>query len=328
MAEILAIAASAPGLVVADKQTGEWMVRQRSLENQAVTSLVADGRQMLAGTRDGIYRSVDLGQTWAEANDGLSIRHVRWLSLHPDFPERVFAGTEPAGIFVSHDFGSSWRSCPEVEEMRERYGWSLPYSPESGCVRGFTFQGERGYAAVEDGCVLVSKDAGETWGLAQGSRGYPDHGPQQGFVHSDVHSIAIQPASPERVAAPTGGGFYSSNDGGKTWVDLYRYHYSRAVWLDPGDLDRMILGPADGVDRDGRIEETRDGGRTWLNASRGLQVPWRNHMVERFAQAGGELLAVLSNGVLLAADISELAWRRILPEVKGINAATAIRVEE
>jgi photosystem II stability/assembly factor-like uncharacterized protein len=327
MVDNLLFVASESGLAVAGRQGGEWAVRGRSLEGQAATSLAASGRKVLASTRDGIYRSPDLGRTWAEANAGLAIRHVRWLEAHPQGDGRVYAGTEPAGIFVSHDFGESWRSCTEVEAMRDRFGWSLPYSPQAGCVRGLAFHGQRGYAAVEDGCVLVSQDAGETWDLAQGSRGYPDHAPQPGFVHSDVHSIAVHPASPERVAAPTGGGFFLSQDGGKSWTDLYRYHYSRAVWLDPADPDHMVLGPADGVDRNGRIEQTRDGGRTWQAASSGLPVPWPRHMVERFAQAGEELLAVLSNGELYAAGLPDLAWRRILPEVKGIHAVVFIQVE-
>lgn len=44
-------------------------------------------------------------------------------------------------------------------------------------------------------------------------------------------------------------------------------------------------------------------------------------MVERFAQAGDELLAVLSNGELLAARVETLEWRRALPELEGVNAA-------
>jgi hypothetical protein len=130
------------------------------------------------------------------------------------------------------------------------------------------------------------------------------------------------------VAAPTGGGFFTSEDGGKAWADRYRYHYSRAVWLDPADPDHMILGPADGVDRNGRIEETHDGGLTWQEACSGLQVPWRSHMVERFSQAGTHLLAVLSNGDLYMAEQSNLAWRQILPEVKGINAVEHLEVDE
>jgi len=122
--------------------------------------------------------------------------------------------------------------------------------------------------------------------------------------------------------APTGGGLYRSTDGSKTWTSLYDC-YCRAAWLDPDDPDHLILGPAGFVDANGRIEETRDGGQTWQLASTGLDAPWRRYMVERFAQVGGELLAVLSNGQLLAAPLSTLDWRRILPEVKAINCVDA-----
>jgi len=43
-------------------------------------------------------------------------------------------------------------------------------------------------------------------------------------------------------------------------------------------------------------------------------------MVERFVHLGDQLLAVLSNGHLLAASLAALAWRRILPEVEGVEA--------
>ena len=47
-------------------------------------------------------------------------------------------------------------------------------------------------------------------------------------------------------------------------------------------------------------------------------------MVERFTQIGDELLAVLSNGDLLATPVEVLSWDKILPEVKGIAAVTGI----
>jgi hypothetical protein len=76
------------------------------------------------------------------------------------------------------------------------------------------------------------------------------------------------------------------------------------------------------VDRNGRIEESRDGGETWSLASNGLQVPWRHGMVERFFQADDELFAVLSNGQLLSAPLSTLEWKRILPNIPKVNAIT------
>ena len=105
------------------------------------------------------------------ASAGLSDRHVRWMAYHPEQSDFELAGTEPAGIFISRDGGESWRECPEVAEMRHRFRWYLPYSPEAGCVRGFAHHGDRAYAAVEVGGVLVSQDGGETWTLAQGSPG-------------------------------------------------------------------------------------------------------------------------------------------------------------
>jgi hypothetical protein len=191
-------------------------------------------------------------------------------------------------------------------------------------VRGFAFHGSRVYAAVEVGGVLVSDDRGETWRLAEGSDGNPDlEGPPEPFVYPDVHSLEVHTTSPDLVYAPTGGGFYRSKDGGKTWTLFYDC-YCRAVWVDPQDPEHMILGPADGVDRNGRIEESHDGGESWSPASNGLQVPWRRGMVERFYQRGDDLFAVLSNGQLLTASLSTLEWKRVLPNITRVNAITTM----
>ncbi len=308
------------GLVICSGEGGEWREVSRALRDHNVTSVIAREGVILAGTTDGIFRSDDAGKTWREAAKGLALRHVRWLAYHPDVSDLEFAGTEPAGIFVSHDGGGSWRSCTEVEQLRDQFKWSLPYSPEAGCVRGFGFHGARAYAAVEVGGVLRSDDHGETWQLVEGSDGNPDlEGPPEPFIYPDVHSISVHSWSADIVLAPTGGGFYHSNDGGKSWALLYDC-YCRAVWVDALDPQHMILSPADGVDRNGRIEATNDGGQTWIPASTGLRVPWRRGMVERFAQVGDELLAVLSNGQLLSAPLPSLEWRRILPDVPGVAA--------
>ena len=288
-----------------------------------VTSVVAREGVILAGTTGGIFRSDDDGQTWREASQGLAHRHVRWLAYHPDISDYEFAGTEPAGIFVSTDGAASWREAPEVARLRDQYGWSLPYSPEAGCVRGFAFHGSRAYAAVEVGGALRSDDGGASWRLAGGSDGRPVFGPPAAsHVHPDVHSILTHPSSPDLVFAPTGGGFYHSTDGGDTWRCLYEC-YCRAAWVDPADPAHVVLGPADNVETRGRIEQTRDGGETWQLASDGLPVPWPRHMVERFAAAGEELFAVLSNGQLISAPLSGLRWQAVLPEVEEVNAIAA-----
>ncbi len=310
------------GLVICEREGEDWRELARGLTDHHITSVIAREGVILAGTIEGVFHSDDAGQTWREASQGLSERHIRWLSFHPDISDFEFAGTEPAGIFISHDGGESWRACPEVERLRDLHKWSLPYSPEAGCVRSFAFNRSRAYAAIEVGGVLRSDDSGETWRLADGSNGDPDlEGPPDPFIYPDVHSIFVHPFLPDLVFAPTGGGFYRSTDGGKTWKCIYDC-YCRAVWVDVLDSQHIILSPADGVDRNGRIESTSDGGQTWTLASNGLKVPWRRGMVERFTQIGNDLLAVLSDGQLLEAPLKSLEWRRILPEVTGITAVS------
>lgn len=316
--------ATEQGVVICYREGDDWLPVRRGLTDRNITSITAHEGVILAGTESGVFRSSDEGSTWEEANNGLTSRHVRWLAFHPDLSNLELAGTEPANIFVTHDNGLSWQARPEVAQLRDQFQWSLPYSPEAGCVRGFAFHGLRIYAAVEVGGVLVSEDNGETWQLARGSDGKPDlEGPPEPFIYPDVHSLEVHPSSPDLVYAPTGGGFYRSRDGGRTWKLRYDC-YCRAVWADPADPEHLILGPADSVDSHGRIEESRDGGETWSLASSGLKVPWRRSMVERFFQADEELFAILSNGQMFRSSPEKLEWQRVLANVTGVNAITSM----
>ncbi len=319
------------GLYIARREGGTWNTIGHALHGCTVTSVAVCQGAILAGTTEGVLRSVDGGRTWSEANNGLEIRHVRSLACTPEGGVFILAGTEPAGIFVSRDRADTWFVCPEVADLRDTHGWYLPYSPEAGCVRGFAVAGSgshqaRIFAAVEVGGVLVSNDSGEKWQLVKGSDGNPAiNRPFEKTIHPDVHSITMHPSSPDLVIASTGGGLYRSIDGGKTWSCLYPC-YCRAAWVDPADPKHIIFGPADGVSRNGRIEESRDEGQTWHPALTGMEAPWPRHMVERFVQVGDELLAVLSNGELWSMQLEMIDWRRLLPSIDHVTDVASTTV--
>lgn len=316
----LYFAATDEGMLVLRQEQNTWEIVRHGLSTMEVTAVSVAGSHVLAGTTAGIWRSEDLGAAWQPVNRGLEVEHVRWLAHHPDYPSFAFAGTEPAAIFRSDDGGLTWAGRPEVIRLRDESGWYLPYSPEAGCVRGFAFHGERGYAAVEQGGLLRSDDRGKTWRPADGSIPDPNAHHPGGFIHPDVHTVVVHPSSADRAIAPTGGGLYRTEDGGKVFEHLYRC-YCRAVWVDPDDAKHMIFGPADGVDRVGRIEETIDGGESWRPASAGLDAPWPQHMVERFASDGERLLAVLSNGELIVTSLQVISWKQVLPDdLPHVNA--------
>ncbi|HZU13672.1 MAG TPA: hypothetical protein VFB58_12605 [Chloroflexota bacterium] len=311
--------ATGKGLIRAARTEHGWVITERSSTDIPLTSILRHDGDLILGAREGVFRCAG-GQNWDRESDGLSIPYVRWLGHQNG---RVFAGTEPAGIF--HSDAGRWQNAPEVADLRDRFHWFLPYSPEAGCVRGFAFHGRRGYAAVEVGGVLRSDDRGVSWRLAGGSSGKPSFDiPPEGMVHPDVHSIEVHPSSPDLVFAVTAGGLFRSGDGGDTWQVSHAGSYCRAAWIDPGNPDHIVLGPADDVSVNGRIEETHDGGRTWQLASDGLDLPWPRRMVERFATVGDDLFAVTSDGCLFASPAGKLSWRRVLPEVDEIRAVAQL----
>ncbi len=321
--------ATAAGFFLAAHSGGDWEIVRHTLVDQALTSVVVAEEVVLVGGRDGIRRSTDRGDTWQAVDKGLTIRYVRWMTAVRGRPAAILVGTEPAGIFVSLDRGLTFDARPEVMALRDRHGWRLPYSPEAGCIRGFAVvdggsHPARVYAAAEVGGVLVSDDGGDRWRLAGGSDGDPDLYRDLGNgVHPDVHSLAVSPLNSDLVLAATGDGLYRSDDGGQSWHNIYP-SYVRAVWIDPADDRHLVAGPADGVARNGRIEESFDGGRRWQPASEGLTSPWPRHMVERFVAIDTGLLAVLSNGELWLRSSGETAWHHILKDLSRVSAVAAV----
>ena len=282
-------------------------------QGTAFLSLAGTKKALFAGTPGGMRCSYDQGKRWEDINEGLTILHVRAVGLWLT-PNRstLFAGTQPAGIFYSGQRGDRWISCPEVMALRDHYGWRLPYAPDAGCVRGFAFQGDVGYAAVEQGGMLVTRDGGEVWGLAAGSPGSPDFPGGGGRLQGDVHDVTLDPIHQERIYAPTGGGLYRSEDKGASWEKLHP-GYCRAVWVDPGNGDHLLVGAAAGPDREGEILESRDRGASWEPAHRGSKAPWPETMVETFETSGKDLLALLSDGSVLGTRQGEIAWKEIRP---------------
>ncbi len=306
--------ATEAGFLAAERTDAGFSLVRHILTDHDLTSIIAREGAILAGTTDGIFLSEDGGTSWTPRSNGLTHRHVRWLAFHPNVSDFELAGTEPAAIFVSKNGGEMWLGRDEVEALRDRLGWWLPYSPEAGCVRGFAVSAQmpnRLFAAVEVGGLLRSDDSAETWTHIAGD----DHRPQG--LHPDVHSVALHPTSAERVFAPTGGGFYVSEDSGLTWENRYEDGYVRAVWVDSAEGNHLLLGPASGPSGDnGRIEESHDGGRSWQP----LTERQSDNMVERFHQIHDELFAVMSSGQLWHTRLDALNWRHVLPDAPPIRA--------
>jgi photosystem II stability/assembly factor-like uncharacterized protein len=97
-----------------------WREIGLALTGHTITCVSAGSAALLAGTNDGIWRSEDDRQSWQEANQGLSIRHTRWLAYHPSVAGLAVAAAEPAGTFVTRDGRATWRGIGRAPVITRR----------------------------------------------------------------------------------------------------------------------------------------------------------------------------------------------------------------
>ncbi len=71
----------------------------------SISTLVVSGSSFYAGTRQGVFRSTDDGQSWNAANTGLGDSVINTLFVNGS---DLFAGTRSAGVYHSTDGGTSW----------------------------------------------------------------------------------------------------------------------------------------------------------------------------------------------------------------------------
>lgn len=198
---------------------------------QRVRRKWSDPRVEPGYSESGIWKTTDAGRTWTDANAGLPAAQFRGrigIDISRSDPDVLYAlldNYEPsrppkegerdayqrpvqearikaAEIYRSSDKGKSWtKVSPSDEYMLARhsgtYGWVFgqirvdPSNPNTIYTLGVP--------------LSVSHDGGKT--LTQIAR----------EVHADHHGLWIDPKNSAVIYSANDGGFYSSEDAGKTW---------------------------------------------------------------------------------------------------------------
>jgi photosystem II stability/assembly factor-like uncharacterized protein len=309
------------GLVSLRHEEGKWREQGRALEGRDIRVVAThphDGLLMFVGTYGaGLFRSRDGGESWEQPGEETGLEWIRAIAFKPDEPQTLFVGTEPARAFRSQDQGENWTDLG-IQDLPGSDEWFLPYSPRAGAVRSLVIHPQRPeliYGGLEQGGVLKSTDGGDSWTITENG------------VNADVHSLSVHPDNAQLLFAATGGGTYRSRDGGERWERLIR-DYTRAVWVHPQEPSRLFAGPARNVGKQGRVEESRNGGDTWRVAARGLDLPMED-MVESFvfhSRLPGALFAVLSDGSVLTTDLDPISWQALELPVDFVNCLELVEL--
>jgi photosystem II stability/assembly factor-like uncharacterized protein len=246
-------------------------------------------RGLFAGVHGGgIHFSADEGRTWQPRSRGVTFEHVYTLGYaDPPYGTVLYAGTEPAALFKSHDYGQSWEELATMRGVPGTDQWTFPPPPHIGHTKTLAFDPrnqEAIYVGVEQGALLKSTDAGASWReLDRFSK--PDDA-----VYKDVHRVLLRPSNPDEIFMTGGMGLYHSLDAGETWEHLtrrdFRIGYPDQLFFSPLD-DRVLImaGSAQSPgswrrshDADATIMRSPDGGKTWQPLGSGLPEHIRGNM--------------------------------------------------
>lgn len=324
MLEHLIYLGTADGVLVMRRTPGQWeevSVGLKGTDIRAIAHRPGHPQQVLAGSdENGLFYSVDAGQSWERRDNGLAYLRIRSVLFDPANPRQIFVGTEPAAIFRSVNDAENWEELTALKQLPGHEEWYLPYSPRAGAVRSLAaVPGLPGsfYAGIEQGGVAFTYDDGNTWQLLTGG------------VNEDVHDILVDANGGVTVFAATGRGVYRSFDGGKTWEQVLQ-DYTRALAEKPGHPQMVYAGPAQHVGDLGRIVQSHDEGSTWQPWWCGITVPIAG-MVEHFYTRPGKLddlgglFAVLSSGEVWHSDLDTPDWVPVIacgsPKVNAIALA-------
>lgn len=237
-----------------------------------------------------VYRTRDGGATWqtcgarpafpAESGRGVAaLWHVA-IGRAPNGARRVYAGAEPAALFVSDDDGDSWAWNEALDEHPTRETWQ----PAKGGLALHSIQPDpaspaRVYVALSAGGCYRTEDAGRTWtAINRGVRAdfLPEADPVAGHC---VHALRLHPTLTTRLYQQNHCGTYRSDDRGETWreiTDGLPSDFGYVLGLDPADPDRCWVIPEESshlrsvCDRRLRVFESADGGDSWVPRCDGL----------------------------------------------------------
>jgi photosystem II stability/assembly factor-like uncharacterized protein len=343
-----------------DKTRQNWDVGGPYFPGRAIYALAYDdrnGRHRLWAAVNSSYwgsylsSSEDFGKTWTEPEtygvkfpegSESSVKQI-WQIVpgHPDEPDTLYCGVEPAALFKSTDAGKSWKLVEGLYNHPHRPQWM----PGGGGLCLHTIlpdpsNNKRMFIAISTGGVYRTDDGGKNWQprnkgvraqfLPEDQR-YPEWG-------QCVHKIVSHPDKPERLFLQNHWGLYKSEDGGDSWTDMAHgvpSDFGFAMEIDPNNANSVFIVPIESDEfrctPEGklRVYRSQNAGESWDALTNGLPQENALETVLRDGLSADELKPTglyfgTRNGKLFGSADAGESWNTImesLPPVVCVKTA-------
>jgi photosystem II stability/assembly factor-like uncharacterized protein len=342
------------GIFIArSRDRNEWAIDGPALEGREIYHAIRDRRTgaLWAATDHKVWgphvhRSDDDGRTWQVLEAAPSYPDERglkaiWFLAHGPHsqPDTLWAGIEPAGLFVTRDAGTRWESVASLNDHPTNRTWQPAGGGLAlGGIQHDPDEPRRIYCSLSAGGVYRSDDGGESWAPANAGvradflpRTYPEAG-------QCVHKLRLHPARPERLYQQNHCGVYRSDDRGESWTEITAglpSDFGYALALDPRDPDTAFVIPEESSHMratcDGRLRvyRTTDAGESWEPLTRGLPqehayVSVLRDAMDHDAHHPVGLYFGTSTGALFASSDRGDSWRVLagyLPKILCVTVA-------
>jgi len=279
-----------------DSARKNWALRGPFFDGYETYDLVADqssGKPVLYAAVNTwtwgpvIYKSGDLGKSWkrAKANPRFKRKQKgdlavkRTWNIQPDGHGKLYAGVEPAALFVSDDESASWEEFEALNYHPTRSKWA----PGNGglCLHTIVIH-PRDRRKIRVGIssvgVLGSEDGGAKWSfMNKGIRAgfLPNKYPKYGQC---VHKIDSHPTRPDTLYLQNHGGVYKSEDFGRRWTEISKGlpgDFGFPIAVNRTHPDTVYVVPVFEMGRfpfHGKFQVwmSRNGGKKWVPSGVGL----------------------------------------------------------
>ncbi|QBD79012.1 exo-alpha-sialidase [Ktedonosporobacter rubrisoli] len=285
------------GLFLLTSQDRErWNIESTELKGSRVYYTVLDQRagcRLFAADNGDFFGSFlrysdDFGLTWKEPAQNIQFPQEQGQSLKNIWTiepgrateaDTLYAGTDPAALWVSTDNGKTWDPDPGLLAHPTYRNWE----PGAGglCLHTIVADPSNtdrmwvGISAV--GC-LRTDDGGRSWSFANKNvrAGFlPDPYPEFGQC---IHRMVQHPLKPDVLYQQNHCGIYKSLDGGNEWIDIQANlpsEFGFPIALDAHHPETLFVVVEDPSARHNVTEQftvyrTENGGESWEPLTRGL----------------------------------------------------------